>query len=173
MGTRNGCHIHPMTLRESGNGALKVASLLQKSTNSIPTTRFFSVHMIPPETHQNGKRRSGKLGQGPLILAFILNLACSLRSTTYSIPIVLQVRSCLRRGAQRLRNVPGPVIGGIFANAILALVVGSVYYNLPMTSDSMDKRAVLIFFSLLVTAFSPAFEVRPNPPASGLTWMLN
>ncbi|KAI1498627.1 ABC-2 type transporter-domain-containing protein [Biscogniauxia marginata] len=83
----------------------------------------------------------------------------SLRSSTYVIPIYLQIYSCLQRGAQRLLNQPAPVIGSVFANAILALVVGSVYYNLPDTSDSMDKRAVLIFFSLLLTAFSPAFEV--------------
>ncbi|KAK8085188.1 ABC multidrug transporter [Apiospora hydei] len=80
-------------------------------------------------------------------------------NTTYSIPIYLQILTCLQRGAQRLRNQPGPVIGSVVANAILALIVGSVYYKLPETADSMDRRAILIFFSLLVTAYSPAFEV--------------
>jgi hypothetical protein len=45
------------------------------------------------------------------------------------------------------------------ANAVLALVLASVFYNLPITSDSMDRRSVLIFFSLMLTAFMPAFEV--------------
>ncbi|KAK8044790.1 ABC multidrug transporter [Apiospora rasikravindrae] len=80
-------------------------------------------------------------------------------NTTYSIPIYLQILTCLQRGVQRLRNQPGPVIGSVVANAILALIVGSVYYKLPETADSMDRRAILIFFSLLVTAYSPAFEV--------------
>ncbi|KAI1076618.1 ABC-2 type transporter-domain-containing protein [Whalleya microplaca] len=83
----------------------------------------------------------------------------SLRTSTYCISISSQIISCLQRGFQRLRNQPASVIGAVFANSILALVVGSVYYDLPNTSDSMDRRAVLIFFSLLVTAFSPAFEV--------------
>lgn len=108
-----------------------------------------------------------------VMLMLIPNLIFSLRSATYSIPMFLQVHICLQRCAQRLRNLPGPVIGGIFANAILALVVGSVYYDLSMTSDSMDRRAILIFFSLLVTAFSPAFEVRPFPSAFSLTGGLN
>ncbi|KAJ2998944.1 hypothetical protein NUW58_g161 [Xylaria curta] len=83
----------------------------------------------------------------------------SLRTSTYVISIYLQIVVCLRRAVQRFRRQPAPVIGAIFANAVLALVVGSVFYNLPETSDNMDKRAVLIFFSVLVTALSPAFEV--------------
>ena len=66
---------------------------------------------------------------------------------------------CLQRGLLRLRNLPGPVIGSVVANGILALVIGSVYYNLPGTSDSMDKRALIIFLSVLLTALSPSFEV--------------
>lgn len=58
-----------------------------------------------------------------------------------------------------MRNLPGPVIGSIVANGILALVIGSVYYDLPGTSDTMDKRALLIFLSVLLTALSPSFEV--------------
>ncbi|TVY84383.1 ZEB2-regulated ABC transporter [Lachnellula suecica] len=81
------------------------------------------------------------------------------RTSTYLVPIHLQIMICLQRGLQRLRNLPGPVIGSIIANGILALVIGSVYYNLPQTSDSMDRRALLIFLSLLLTALSPSFEV--------------
>ncbi len=37
--------------------------------------------------------------------------------------------------------------------------MGSVFYNLNDTTTDMDKRATLIFFALMVNAFSPAFEV--------------
>ena len=67
---------------------------------------------------------------------------------------------CLKRGLLRLKNNYPPVVAGVVANSILALVVGSVFYNLPETSDSLDKRAVLLFFSLMICAFAPAFEVR-------------
>lgn len=83
-----------------------------------------------------------------------------LRTSTYFIPIHTQILVCLQRGFQRLRNLPGPVIGSVVANGILALVIGSVYYNLPGTSDSMEKRALLIFLSTLLTALTPSFEVR-------------
>ncbi|ESZ90511.1 multidrug resistance protein CDR1 [Sclerotinia borealis F-4128] len=82
-----------------------------------------------------------------------------LRSATYLIPIRRQILICLQRGFLRLRNNYVPAVSTVFANAILAIVVGSVFYDLPDTSDSMDQRAVLIFFSLMICAFSPAFEV--------------
>lgn len=88
-----------------------------------------------------------------------LTLARSLRSSTYAIPISQQIFVCLQRGFLRLRNNYVPTVSTIFANAILAIVVGSVFYNLSDTTDSMDQRAVLIFFSLMICAFSPAFEV--------------
>lgn len=62
---------------------------------------------------------------------------------------------------QRLRNRPAATIGSVIANGFLALVVGSIYYNLPDSSDNMDRRAVSIFFSPVITAYSPAFVVRP------------
>ncbi|VUC35730.1 unnamed protein product [Clonostachys rosea] len=86
-------------------------------------------------------------------------LEISLRSATYVIPIWQQIVICIRRGWLRLQNNYVPTVSTVIANAILAIVVGSVYFNLPNTSESMDKRAVLIFFSLMICAFSPAFEV--------------
>ncbi|KAI1410222.1 ABC-2 type transporter-domain-containing protein [Hypoxylon sp. FL1857] len=82
-----------------------------------------------------------------------------LRSSTYFISIPEQIRICIQRDFLRLRNNYIPTVSTIFANAILAIVVGSVFYNLSNTTDSMDQRAVLIFFSLMICAFSPAFEV--------------
>ncbi|KAF4624221.1 hypothetical protein G7Y89_g13953 [Cudoniella acicularis] len=81
-------------------------------------------------------------------------------TTRMMISIHLQILVCLRRGIQRLRNNYIPVVAGILANSILALVMGSAFYNLPQTADSMDKRAVLLFFSLIINACTPAFE-RP------------
>ncbi|KAF3054949.1 ATP-binding cassette transporter CGR1 [Daldinia childiae] len=73
-------------------------------------------------------------------------------------PVHLQMLTCLRRGFQRLRNNYDVVVASIVANSILALILSSAFYNLPHTADSMDKRAVLLFFSLIVNACTPAFE---------------
>ncbi|KAI1467619.1 P-loop containing nucleoside triphosphate hydrolase protein [Daldinia caldariorum] len=81
------------------------------------------------------------------------------RTSTYVIPLHLQVLRCLQRAFQRVKNQPGTVIGNIVASAILAIVIGSAFFNLPQDSSSVDRRAVLIFFSLLYTALSPSFEI--------------
>ncbi|KAM4066414.1 ABC-2 type transporter [Hirsutella rhossiliensis] len=83
----------------------------------------------------------------------------SRRTSTYAISLHLQVLVCLGRGFQRLRNDPAAAISLAAANAVLALLLGSVFYKLPVTADSMDRRSVIIFFSLMLTAFTPAFEV--------------
>lgn len=51
-------------------------------------------------------------------------------------------------------------MAGILGNTILGIVVGSVYYNLEENTDGLDKRAVLVFFSLMINAYAPAFEVK-------------
>lgn len=48
----------------------------------------------------------------------------------------------------------------IIGNTIIAIVVGSVYYNLGEDTDALEKRAVLVFFSLMINAYAPAFEVN-------------
>ncbi|KAM4060206.1 ABC-2 type transporter [Hirsutella rhossiliensis] len=80
-------------------------------------------------------------------------------TSTYPTSISLQILFCIRRGLLRLRNNYIPVVAGIFANTIIALVVGSVFFDLGQSTASMDKRAVLLFFSLMITAFAPAFEI--------------
>lgn len=70
-----------------------------------------------------------------------------------------QVALCMGRAVQRIQNEIGPTLGAIIANMVLGLVVGSAFYNLPNTTDSFQQRAVVIFFSLIVNSFSPAYEV--------------
>lgn len=58
-----------------------------------------------------------------------------------------------------MRNDPAAPLSFVIANVILALVLASVFYNLPLITDSMDSRIVLIFVSIMLTAFTPEFEV--------------
>jgi hypothetical protein len=60
-----------------------------------------------------------------------------------------------------MRNNPAPVISGMIGQMILAIVIGSVYYNLEPTTASFDRKAILLYFGLLLNAFGPAFEACP------------
>lgn len=63
----------------------------------------------------------------------------------------------------RLKNNYPPVVAGIVGNTIVAIVIGSVFYQLEESTESLGKRAVLLFFAIMINALTPAFEVRPSP----------
>lgn len=71
-----------------------------------------------------------------------------------------QVRLCLWRGWRRWKGDPSLTVGGLVGNFIMALIVGSVFYNLQGTTSSFFQRGALVFFACLLNAFSSALEVR-------------
>ncbi|KAG4437711.1 hypothetical protein IFR05_006794 [Cadophora sp. M221] len=69
-----------------------------------------------------------------------------------------QVHLCLTRGWQRLVNDLTPQISGIAGNAIISIILGSVFYNLAEDTSSFYGRGVLIFFTVLMNTFLGNFE---------------
>lgn len=72
----------------------------------------------------------------------------------------MQIQLCLQRGFQRLRGDMSVVLGGAIGNTILAMIISSIFYNLPSDTGSFFSRAVLLFFAILLNAFSSFMEVR-------------
>ncbi|KAI5861019.1 ABC drug exporter AbcA [Durotheca rogersii] len=81
------------------------------------------------------------------------------RTPTYPLSIWMQVVVCFRRALQRLSNAKAPAISAVVANTILGLIVGSVFYGLEETTDSLQQRSIVVFFALMINAFAPAYEV--------------
>ncbi|KAL9127279.1 MAG: hypothetical protein Q9217_003814 [Psora testacea] len=77
----------------------------------------------------------------------------------YTISIPMQVKLCIVRGFQRLQGDASITLTGIFGNSMMALVIGSVFYNLPATTTSFYSRSVLLFFAILLNAFSSVLEI--------------
>lgn len=72
----------------------------------------------------------------------------------------MQIQLCLQRGFQRLRGDMSVVLGGAIGNTILSIIISSIFYNLPANSGSFFSRSVLLFFAILLNAFSSFLEVR-------------
>lgn len=98
---------------------------------------------------------------GTLHTCSLLTLYANYRlgESTYPLSWAMEVLICVQRALQQMRNEIGPPVGSVIANGILGLVIGSAFYNLAETTDSFDQRAVVIFFSLIVNSFLPAYEV--------------
>ncbi|KAF2837385.1 hypothetical protein M501DRAFT_995996 [Patellaria atrata CBS 101060] len=83
----------------------------------------------------------------------------SLQSSTFPIPIYLQIAICIKRELLRLRNNYPPVVAGVVGNTIVAVILGSIFYQLEENTGSFEQRAMLIFFAIMMNALTPAFEV--------------
>ncbi|EXJ55394.1 ATPase [Cladophialophora yegresii CBS 114405] len=81
------------------------------------------------------------------------------RSSPYTLSYSGQVKLCVWRGWKRLMDDPAITLTQLFANCINALVVSSLFYNLPATSDSLRARSSLVFFAVLLNAFGSALEI--------------
>ena len=78
----------------------------------------------------------------------------------YTISVPMQVKLCTERGFQRLRGDASIALSGIIGNGIIGLIIGSVFYNLEKTTSTFYSRGVLLFFAILLNAFSSFLEVN-------------
>ena len=74
----------------------------------------------------------------------------------------MQVKLCMERGFQRLRGDMSLMLSGMIGNFVMALIIGSVFYNLPSNTGSFYSRGALLFFSILLNAFSSFLEVSAS-----------
>lgn len=84
---------------------------------------------------------------------------CARKTSPYTLSYPMQVALCLRRGYQRLKGDLSMTLTTIIGNSIMALIVSSVFYNLDETTDSFFSRGALLFFAILLNAFSSALEI--------------
>lgn len=80
-------------------------------------------------------------------------------SSPYTLSYRQQVRLCLWRGFRRLISDPSLTLTELFGNSAMALIIGSIYYNLQPTTHSFYSRGALLFFAILINAFSSALEI--------------
>ncbi|KKY15173.1 putative abc-2 type transporter [Diplodia seriata] len=77
----------------------------------------------------------------------------------YTMSYGQQVRLCLWRGIKRLKADPSLTISQFVANAVMAVIIGSVFYNLEDNTGDFFKRGAVIFFAILLNAFGSALEI--------------
>jgi len=77
----------------------------------------------------------------------------------YTLSYPQQVSLCLWRGFRRLVADPSLTLTSLFGNNIMALIIGSIFYNLSHDTNSFFSRGALLFFAILMSAFSSALEI--------------
>ncbi|KAL3477459.1 ABC transporter Cdr4 [Aspergillus californicus] len=77
----------------------------------------------------------------------------------YTISVLEQIRLCTVRGFQRLRSDMSLTFTALIGNFIIALIVASVFFDLPDNTSSFYGRTALLFYAVLLNAFSSALEI--------------
>ena len=77
----------------------------------------------------------------------------------YTMSVVEQVHLCVLRGFQRLKGDASLSTSALIGNFIMALIIGSVFYQMPEDVTSFYSRGALLFFAVLLNAFSSALEI--------------
>lgn len=81
------------------------------------------------------------------------------KNSPYTLSYWQQTNLCVWRGFKRLITDPTITLTQLFGNVIMALIVGSIFYNLDQTTASFYQRGALLFVGCLMSAFASALEV--------------
>ncbi|KAF5020600.1 hypothetical protein F66182_7369 [Fusarium sp. NRRL 66182] len=81
------------------------------------------------------------------------------KGSPYTLSYWQQIKLCVWRGFKRLITDPTITLTQLFGNFIMALIVGSIFYNLGQTTGSFYQRGALLFLACLSNAFSSALEI--------------
>jgi hypothetical protein len=71
----------------------------------------------------------------------------------------MEVKICIIRGFQRLRGDKTFTAVTVAGNIIISLVLGSIFFKLPNSTESFYGRGALLFVVVLFNSLTSALEV--------------
>jgi ATP-binding cassette subfamily G (WHITE) protein 2 (PDR) len=78
----------------------------------------------------------------------------------YTLSVKQQIFLCCKRSFHRLRGDATLFFFGLFGQAVLALIISSVFFNLENTTGTLFSRGALLFFAILMAAFQSFLEIN-------------
>lgn len=81
------------------------------------------------------------------------------QKSPYTLSYWGQIRLCMWRELQRLKNDPSVTIVMLINNFFEALIISSIFYNLSGNTSSFFSRGAILFMMVLLNAFSSMLEI--------------
>ncbi len=81
------------------------------------------------------------------------------KSSPYTLSYWGQIKLCMWREVLKLRNDPSVLIAMLINNFFEALILASIFYNLPGTTSSLTKRGTVIFMTVMLNGFGSMIEI--------------
>ncbi|KAK1144527.1 hypothetical protein N8T08_005400 [Aspergillus melleus] len=77
----------------------------------------------------------------------------------YLLSIPMQFRLCLKRAYQRTRNDIPATMATAVVQIILSLIIGSIFYNTPNSTDGFFQKGAVLYFGVLMNALITVNEI--------------
>ncbi|KAJ5702941.1 hypothetical protein N7488_010489 [Penicillium malachiteum] len=81
------------------------------------------------------------------------------QKSPYTLSYWQQIEICLWRGYSRVIADPKLLIASVVSNIAIVLIVSSIFFKMPMTTSSFYSRGALLFFAIIINAFSSQLEI--------------
>lgn len=78
----------------------------------------------------------------------------------YTISLMMQIKLCTKRAYQRMWNDKASTISTILSQIVMALIIGSIFFNTPQTTDSFFSKGAVLFFAVLLNALMSITEIN-------------
>ena len=78
----------------------------------------------------------------------------------YTISLSMQIQLCTKRAYQRMWNDKTSTITTVCSQIIMALIIGSIFFNTPQTTDSFFSKGSVLFFAVLLNALMSITEIN-------------
>ncbi|KAJ5706894.1 hypothetical protein N7488_006695 [Penicillium malachiteum] len=81
-------------------------------------------------------------------------------ASPYLISVPMQVRLNVRRAYQRIWNDIASTLTGSVGQAIMALIIGSIFYGTPTATAGFSAKGAVLFFAVLLNALLAMTEIN-------------
>lgn len=82
------------------------------------------------------------------------------KKSPYTVSVPMQIRYLVTRAYQRLWNDKAATITAILGQTIMALIIGSIFYNTPNNTNSFFQKGGVLFFAVLLNALMAVNEIN-------------
>ncbi|OJJ46022.1 hypothetical protein ASPZODRAFT_16617 [Penicilliopsis zonata CBS 506.65] len=80
-------------------------------------------------------------------------------TSPYLLSAPMQVRLCLRRAFQRLRNDLPTAMSTVIVQVVLSLIIGSIFYNSPDDTSAFFEKGAVLYMAVLMNALITVNEI--------------
>ncbi|EAS35179.3 ABC transporter [Coccidioides immitis RS] len=82
------------------------------------------------------------------------------KRSPYTISIFMQLKLCMKRAYQRIWGDKASTIAVIISQVVMSLIIGSIFFGTPNTTNSFFAKGSILFFAILLNGLMSITEIN-------------